>query len=75
MCLSPNTAPRFKSGKDLAEEPRYDDEESVTCEDCGATASDQSAYESGWQLAPPVCPDCLRWVATSAEACCHGVPS
>ena len=62
----------FKSGKDLGEEPRLAEEEQVTCVDCGATASDQSAYESGWQFIPPVCPNCLRWVATARDSCCHG---
>ena len=62
----------FKSGKDLGEEPGVDEEEQVTCVDCGATASDQSAYERGWQLVPAVCPDCLRWVATARDSCCHG---
>jgi len=65
----------FKSGKDLGEETLLADEERVTCVDCGATASDQSAYESGWQLVPPVCPDCLRWVATARDSCCHGSPA
>jgi hypothetical protein len=65
----------FKSGKDLGEETLLAEEERVTCVDCGATASDQSAYESGWQLVPPVCPNCLRWVATARDSCCHGSPA
>lgn len=64
----------FKSGKDLGEEPCVADEEHVTCIDCGATAPDQRAYESGWQFAPPVCPSCLRWV-TSTDTCCQGTSS
>ncbi len=60
----------FKSGKDLGEEPSVADEEHVVCVDCGAYASDQHAYEGGWQLVPPVCPNCLRWPAV-ADACCH----
>lgn len=59
----------FKSGKDLGEETRVGDEETVTCVDCGAVESDQSAFDSGWQLAPPVCPNCLRWVVAD-ETCC-----
>lgn len=65
----------FKSGKDLGEEASIEDEEQVTCVDCGASASDQRAYEGGWQLVPPVCPDCIRWSATRADACCHGSSS
>lgn len=65
----------FKSGKDLAEETRVDDEETVTCIDCGAVESDQSAYQTGWQLVPAVCPDCLRWTLVADETCCYGKPS
>lgn len=61
----------FKSGKDIGEEPRIDDEDTVTCVDCGTVESDRSAYENGWQLAPPVCPNCLRWNVVD-EACCFG---
>ena len=61
----------FKSGKDLGEETRIEDEDTVTCVDCGTVESDQSAYESGWQLVPPVCPDCLRWIFVG-ETCCFG---
>lgn len=59
----------FKSGKDLGEETRVEDEDTVTCEVCGARESDQSAYEGGWQLVPPVCPNCLRWAPVD-ETCC-----
>jgi hypothetical protein len=63
----------FKSGKDLGEEPSLDDDdERVTCIDCGARATDQHAYELGWQFAPSLCPSCLRWVVTSDDPCCHG---
>ena len=65
----------FKSGKDLAGEPGIDEEEQVTCVECSATATDQAAYERGWQLVPAVCPDCLRWVATARDSCCHGSPA
>jgi len=65
----------FKSGKDLGEETSIADEERVTCVDCGTSASDQSAYDGGWQFAPPVCPDCLRWIALREDACCHGSSS
>jgi hypothetical protein len=65
----------FKSGKDLDEEPGADEEEQVTCVDCGQAASDQLAYERGWQLVPAVCPDCLRWVAIAHDSCCHGSPA
>jgi hypothetical protein len=65
----------FKSGKDLGEETRADDDDTVTCVDCGAVESDQSAYDGGWQLEPPVCPDCLRWVAVVDDTCCFAMPS
>ena len=64
----------FKSGKDVAEETCVDDDDTVTCVDCGAVESDESAYQSGWQLTPPVCPNCLRWSAVD-ETCCFGRPS
>lgn len=59
----------FKSGKDIGGESRVDDEDTVTCVDCGAVEPDQSAYENGWQLAPPVCPKCLRWALVDAAGC------
>lgn len=62
----------FKSGKDLGPEPSVAEEEHVTCVDCGTRATDQHAYEGGWQLVPPVCPNCMRWLATREDACCHG---
>lgn len=65
----------FKSGKDLGEETDGVDEDTVTCLDCGAKASDQNAFEGGWQLAPPVCPNCLRWVFVANETCCFERPS
>ena len=65
----------FKSGKDLGEETRVADEDTVTCVDCGAVESDESAYQSGWQFVPPVCPQCLRWTAVADETCCFGRPA
>lgn len=65
----------FKSGKDLADEPTIDDEERITCVDCGGTTTDAAAYDSGWQFDPPVCPSCLRWYATADETCCAARPS
>ena len=64
----------FKSGRVLGEETRIADEDTVTCVDCGAVEPDQSAYENGWQFAPPVCPNCLRWTVVD-QACCFGRPS
>ena len=64
----------FKRGCDIGKETRVDDEDTVTCIDCGAVESDQSAYEGGWQLVPAVCPDCLRWTAV-ADECCFEIPS
>lgn len=60
----------FKSGKDLGEETRVSDEDTVTCADCGAVEPDQSAYENGWQLDPAVCPNCLHWHAVEEGQCC-----
>jgi hypothetical protein len=65
----------FKSGKDLEEESRADEAETVACVDCGAVESDEVAYQNGWQLASAVCPDCLRWAVVGEEACCAGRPS
>lgn len=59
----------FKSGKDLGQETRVDDVETVTCEDCGAEESDETAFQNGWQLVPPICPNCLRW-SVVGETCC-----
>lgn len=57
----------FKRGADLKGETRTDDDDTVTCVDCGAREPDQTAYEAGWQLVPPVCPNCLRWDALTSE--------
>lgn len=62
----------FKSGRDLEEEAS-DDDDTVTCVDCGVRESDQVAYDKRWQLVPTVCPDCLRWEVTSE--CCAGEAS
>ena len=59
----------FKSGKDLAQGTRVDDDDTVTCVDCGTRESDQRAYENGWQLAPVVCPECLRWTLVADDCC------
>jgi hypothetical protein len=64
----------FKSGKDLGE-PQIDDDDTVTCVNCGAIETDRSAYEGGWQLFPAVCPNCLRWTAVATEPCCFEMPS
>lgn len=64
----------FKSGKDLGEETRIEDEDTVVCVDCGAVEPDETAFQKGWQLVPPVCPDCLRWTIVD-ETRCFGRPS
>lgn len=64
----------FKSGKDLGEETQHDDEETVTCVDCGAVETATRAYQDGWQLEPSVCPGCLRWAYVGGETCCGGGP-
>lgn len=37
---------------------------SILCEACGVRAESNAAKELGWQIRPPVCPDCLRWRLT-----------
>jgi len=64
----------FKSGKDVAAETDADDDDAVTCVDCGTRQSDEAAYTNGWQLAPVVCANCLRWTVT-ADECCFARPS
>ncbi|HEX8254182.1 MAG TPA: hypothetical protein VF846_13640 [Thermoanaerobaculia bacterium] len=61
----------FKSGKDLAPEGDLVEDDAVACADCEVRASDERAYVEGWQLDPPVCPNCLRWSTT--DACCQAV--
>jgi hypothetical protein len=63
----------FRRGSDLGEATSTEARDTVGCVDCGAIATDEQAFESGWQLAPPVCPACLRWTLTDAgERCCAG---
>jgi len=62
----------FKSGKDIGKEPVIEDEDTVACVDCGTTETQERAYDGGWQLEPPVCPNCLRWQVVGGDACCHG---
>jgi hypothetical protein len=62
----------FKSGKDLGEEAADGLVETVTCIDCGKTATDERAYDEAWQIDPVVCPDCLRWTLTAEGECCLG---
>jgi hypothetical protein len=62
----------FKSGKDLGEEVEDGLVETVTCIDCGKMATDERAYDEGWQIDPVVCPDCLRWTLTAEGECCLG---
>jgi hypothetical protein len=64
----------FKSGKDLGEETQVEDDERVTCISCGAEESDEAAFQAGWQLVPPVCPDCQRWTIVD-QTCCFRGPS
>ncbi len=65
----------FKSGKDLGEETQVDDDDTVICVACRAVESDESAFQNGWQLVPPVCPNCLRWALVEDAECCFGRPS
>jgi len=57
----------FKSGKDLeAGAPAAVG--TIACESCGRRAERVAAKDLGWQVGPPVCPDCLRWSATARES-------
>lgn len=60
----------FRRGCDLRKETRIEDEDTVTCLACSKVQSDEVAHDGGWQLVPPVCPDCLRWelVEEAADA-------
>jgi len=65
----------FKSGKDIGKETCVEEEDTMACVDCGARETQERAYDGGWQLAPPVCPNCLRWQVVRSDACYHGMPS
>lgn len=55
----------FKRGSDLVAQPEALLNEIASCESCGAHIEAAAAADNGWQVAPPVCPDCLRWVASA----------
>lgn len=56
----------FKRGCDLAKEPSIGARETLSCENCAKTVAAERATKAGWQVRPPLCPDCLRWAATRA---------
>jgi hypothetical protein len=58
----------FKRGSDLTETPNLGSASYLSCESCGGHAEQGAASDLGWQVRPPVCPDCLRWSATDSEA-------
>lgn len=63
------------SGTEIAAALGIDDRGILTCTECGAIDEEESAYDNGWQLTPPLCPDCLRWVAVATdETCCFDGP-
>jgi hypothetical protein len=55
----------FKRGCDLRERTLSSAADSIACESCGARAESDAAGNLGWQVRPPVCPDCLRWSSTA----------
>lgn len=63
----------LKSGRDLGEEALIDSDDTVACESCHVIETDEAAYGNGWQLDPPVCPDCLRWSAVVVDEDCGTV--
>jgi hypothetical protein len=58
----------FKRGSDLAGSVVPHGMRSITCESCGKQAELAAAGDLGWQVRPPVCPDCLRWTAADLIA-------
>lgn len=58
----------FKRGSDLLGSVAPHGMRSITCESCGKAAESEAARDLGWQVRPPVCPDCLRWAATGKIA-------
>ena len=58
----------FKRGSDLTGSVVPHGMRSITCENCGARTESDAAKEQGWQLRPPVCPDCLRWTTVDVVA-------
>jgi hypothetical protein len=56
----------FKSGKDLRAVPFHGPITAIVCECCGKREDEAIAADLGWQKRPPVCPDCLRWSASTA---------
>lgn len=57
----------FKRGSDLRESPNAGSASYLCCESCGGHAEQGAASDLGWQVRPPVCPDCLRWSVTDAK--------
>ncbi len=59
----------FERGSDLYSSVLAENSGALVCECCGARIDADSAPDLGWQIRPPVCPDCLRWSAASDAAC------
>ncbi len=59
----------FKRGSDLSASLLAENSGALVCEVCGARIDAGSARDLGWQLKPPVCPDCLRWSAAGEVDC------
>jgi hypothetical protein len=58
-----------RPGSPPLHEQRSAHSDQLVCVGCGEITLGMSAADSGWLIAPPVCPDCLRWRAVeSADA-------
>ena len=58
----------FKRGSDLTGSVVPHGMRSITCVNCGARTESEAAKEQGWQVRPPICPDCLTWTAVDVVA-------
>lgn len=61
----------FKRGVDLSTATASVPSEVVACECCRDRIEMATAANAGWQLRPPVCPNCLRWSASMGESRFH----
>jgi len=60
-------ATEFKRGSDLRTSARAGAPASLVCENCGEEMERNAARDLGWQVRPPVCPNCLRWSVTDTD--------
>jgi len=60
-------AQSFKRGCDLVADLNKASQFRTFCVACGTSEAQEALNELGWQLDPPVCPDCLQWAAVGVE--------